>query len=187
MAKETRGVPGSLVRALPLGMAFAALSCGSLGGSTGVEPTEEEPAVSYEMAGSEFLPSSNLPPNILVVMSVQNDGAVPVDKQYPAGCPVRLRVYRNLDDQLLYDETRLPCTVEGSATFRILPGETRSIGSGFRSMTQIMGDSIPCGRYRLVGIPQMEGGTIIEIDAGEAYLRAYPSWPMPNPDAVHQC
>jgi hypothetical protein len=100
---------------------------------------------------------------------------------------VALRIYRGLDDALLYDETRLACSLNTSATLQVLPGQSRTIGSGFRQMTAIMGDSIPCGRYRLVGVPLTEGATLTEVEVGEVFLRAYPEWPASNPDAVYQC
>lgn len=183
----TCGVPCIVSRGFAVALVATAVACGSMGGSTGPAEAEEIPAVTYTMEGTEFLPSSQLPPNLMIVMSVENEGSVPVEKSYPAGCPVRIRIYRDLDDTLIYDETKLGCSNSDPATFRVLPGETRTIGSGFRQMTQIMGDSIPCGRYRLVGVPQMEGDEVIEIPAGEAFLRAYPSWPAANPNAVYHC
>jgi hypothetical protein len=166
---------------------LALIGCGSVGESTGVDPDAQPLELNYSMEPSEFQPSSALPPNLLLIMTVQNGATVPIERTYPAGCPVRLRIYRQLDSALLYDETKVACTVDTPVTFLVQPGESRAIGSGFRQMTQIMGDSIPCGHYRLVGVPQTERTTVIEIEAGEAFLRAYPAWPAPNPDAVYQC
>lgn len=185
IAKEAR--TGARRALIAVGVTAAAVACGSVGESTGVDPEVSAPALTYQMEGSEFQPSGALPPNLLVIMSAQNGASVPIETSYPAGCPIRLRIYRQLDSALLYDETQLACAVPSPVSFRVQPGETRSIGSGFRQMTQIMGDSIPCGRYRLVGVPQTEGTKVIEIEAGEAFLRAYPAWPAPNPAAVYQC
>lgn len=184
---DSRQSRGTWVVALGLTLVAGPVACGSMGDSTSPEDEATPVAVEYSMTSSEFLPHSELPPNLLLVMGLRNVSAATVDRSYPAGCPVRIRIYRTLDSALLYDETRLACALTDPASMRLVAGESRTIGSGFRQMTQIMGDSIPCGTYRVVGVPQTEGSKVIEVEAGEATLRAYPAWPAPNANAVYQC
>jgi len=160
-------------------------SCGSSSDATA--PEEVPPEVEYSMQSSETNLDVDLPPNLLLAMTIGNTSSAAVDRVYPAGCPIRFRIYRTLDDSLVYDETKVACSLTTPATIRIQPGEQRTIGSGFRQMTGIMGDSIPCGTYRLVGVPGTEGTQVIEVEAGETVLRAYPDWPASNPSAVFQC
>jgi hypothetical protein len=161
-------------------------ACG--GSSDSTAPSDEvQSEVQYSMQSSETNLDVDLPPNLLLVMRMENPSAAAIERVYPAGCPIRFRIYRSLDNTLLYDETKLACTLTTPVTMRIQPGEARTIGSGFRQMPGIMGDSIPCGTYRLVGVPGTEGTKVVEVEAGETVLRAYPDWPAANPNALFQC
>ena len=171
--------------AVGVALAFGS-ACGSSSDATGPED-DVSGDIEYSMQSSETNLDVDLPPNLLLVMTMANRSSGAVEKVYPAGCPIRFRIYRSLDNQLLYDETKVACSLTTPVAISLQPGESRTIGSGFRQMPGIMGDSIPCGTYRLVGVPGTEGTTVVEVEAGETVLRAYPDWPAPNPNAVYQC
>jgi hypothetical protein len=90
---------------------------------------------------------------------------------YPAGCPVRIRLYRQGDDALVYDEAGFPCSFAVTATLTLSPGQTRTLTSGGRFPWTVSGDSIPVGPYRATGIVRIIGENPVELEAGTYHLR----------------
>jgi hypothetical protein len=127
------------------------------------------PGIAYSASATETrFDAGN---NLLVTLSIENTSIVPVTLTYPASCPLRIRLYQPADNALVYDETRLACSTTEPATLTISPGTIRTIGSGFRGMVWIVGDSLRFATYRVVAVPQMEGAHVFEIAAGNITLR----------------
>jgi hypothetical protein len=79
---------------------------------------------------------------------------------------VRLRLYRESDQVLVYDEGRMPCTVTTPVGLRIDAQATVVLTSGNRYNPSIAGDSLPPGMYRGAALLRITGLNPIEIDAG---------------------
>ena len=142
-------------------------ACSSADEDGFVEPTIT-PGIVYAAAASETRFDAWY--NLLVTVSIENTSAVPITLTYPASCPIRIRLYQPADDALVYDETKVVCPFDDQATITISPGATRSIGSGFRGMVGIVGDSLRFATYRVFAVPQMEGH-VFEVPAGSITLR----------------
>lgn len=88
----------------------------------------------------------------------------------PGGCPVTLRAYRDpaRTGTPAWDQSQvLFCTLQ--IRYVVLgPGESELLQGG-ASATDILGDSLPDGRYYLSAVVRIEGETI-ELAAGSATL-----------------
>ena len=135
----------------------------------GIEEPAVTPGLVYSATTSEarFEGGSNL----LVTLSIENTSIAPITVTYPATCPIRIRLYQPSDNALVYDETRVACESGGQATLTISPQATRTIGSGFRGMMAIVGDSLRFATYRVFAVPQTEGARVLEIPAGSITLK----------------
>jgi hypothetical protein len=162
-----RPTVGALGGAL-LGCALALGACSSEEDAALTEPAAT-PGIVYSASASETLIDGGY--RLLVTLSIENTTVAPVTLTYPATCPIRIRLYRPSDNALVYDETRVPCASDESATLTLSPQTTRSLGSGFRRMGAIMGDSIVVASYRVVAVPRTEGARVLEISAGSVVLR----------------
>lgn len=127
------------------------------------------PGISYSAEVSEVQFDGST--KMLVTLSILNNSIAPIALTYPAGCPVRIRLYRPADNVRVYDETRVTCQLTTPATITVSPQASRSLGSGFRSMAAIVGDSLQFAAYRVVAVPRTEGDNIIEVPAGTVVLK----------------
>jgi hypothetical protein len=150
-------------RACIFALALAAASCSSDEVTTSAEP-KATTGIEYTAGTSELRFEGNV--NLMVTLTIANRSAEPITLTYPAGCPVRIRLYRVADDSLRYDETRLTCTVTNPAQLTLQPQSSRSFGSGFRSMPRMAGDSLQFTLYRVAAVPTTEQESILEIPAG---------------------
>ena len=156
-------------RAWTLVAAAVAVACGSDEIASGDQQPTLTPGLSYSAETSEIRFDGG--PSMLVTLSISNASLAPITLTYPAGCPVRIRLYRPSDNVRVYDETRVPCGLTTPASITISPQATRSLGSGFRGMTTIVGDSLQFTVYRVMAVPQTEGANIIEVPAGIIVLK----------------
>lgn len=149
--------------------ALAIVSCGGSDDPAG-PAGETTNGIVYSARANAITASTYLPGfNIILTLSNPTGNAVTVT--YPAGCPVRVRLYRLLDDRLMYDETKVTCQVTSPATMTLQAGQTRTVGSGSRENCAVAGDSIVMNAvYRFTAVPQMEGATTLELPAGELNL-----------------
>jgi hypothetical protein len=157
----------TLARIALLSTALAISACSS-DEDDPMEP-ETTPAVVYSASVSETRFSAGY--SLLVTLSIENISLFPVTLTYPASCPIRIRLYEPADNAPVYDETRVICPFDGQATLTISPGATRTIGSGFRAMVGIVGDSLRFATYRVFAVPQMEGSGVVEVPAGSVTLK----------------
>ena len=156
--------------------ALVVVSCGG-SDSTTEPPGETTNGVVYS-ARAFAMTASTYTPGFNVVLTLENPTANSVTLTYPAGCPVRVRLYRLLDDRLMYDETRLTCQITSPADLILQAGATRTIGSGSRENCAVAGDSLLMNTsYRFVAVPQMAGATSLEVPAGELNLAGQTTGP----------
>jgi hypothetical protein len=101
-----------------------------------------------------------------VVVTLRNTNDVTATRSYPAGCPVRVRLYRLLDNQLVYDETKNVCGVTTATTITLLPGQAATLQSGSRWPPSVVGDSLSATTYNVRAVVQTEGTVLNEVDAG---------------------
>jgi hypothetical protein len=154
-------------RVAPL-LAALAMACSSVEDVVVTEPTLT-PGLVYSASTTELRIDAGY--SLLVTLSIENTSTAPITLTYPASCPIRIRLYQPSDNALVYDETRVACASDGEATLTISPQDSRSIGSGFRGMPRIVGDSLPFAIYRVFAVPQMEGAAVFEVPAGSITLR----------------
>jgi len=111
------------------------------------------------------------PPALSGTLTMENIGTGTVSLRLAAECPVYLRFYHILDNRLLFDESKRPCDTALRTTIQLGSGQQRSIGSGARHLESILGDSIPPTTYRVTLTPRLEGGRVIELEAGTFAFR----------------
>jgi hypothetical protein len=102
-----------------------------------------------------------------VQVDLTNQTGEQLARAYPAGCPVRVRLYRPLDGALVYDESRTPCTAENPVDFTIGPHGTVQPASGPRNPWFVHGDTIAApATYNAAALVRIVGQNPIEIDSG---------------------
>lgn len=151
-----------------LAAALAIGACSSTEEAAITAPTSTDGVV-YSASASETRFEAGY--NLLVTLSIANTTAAPVALTYPASCPIRIRLYQPSDNALVYDETRVPCPSDTQATLTIPAFSERTIGSGFRGMVRIVGDSLRFATYLVFAVPQTEGAFVFEIPAGSITLK----------------
>jgi hypothetical protein len=105
-----------------------------------------------------------------VIVTLQNNGGDAKTRTYPASCPVRIRLYRVSDGRLLYDETKWTCAADPLVTLTIDGFSSKTLQSGTRFPTNVMGDSLPHTTYTVYAVVLTEGSTLVEIRAGTISL-----------------
>ncbi len=107
-------------------------------------------------------------------VTLRNTTTNAITISYPAGCPVRIRLYRLLDGARVYDEARLACGAPELVPFRIDARASRALHSGWRTVCFVRGDSLPVGEYRAAAIVQLVGDAPVEVEAGPYFLGEFP-------------
>lgn len=110
------------------------------------------------------------PVQLATMVTVENVGSRPAVVELANGCPVFLRVYRDRErtGRPAWDQAHQVFCTMAIQIVEIGPGESRE----FRTRSdaaQILGDSLPNGRYYLSAMVNKVGGGI-ELEAGEADL-----------------
>lgn len=101
-----------------------------------------------------------------VLVKLENMTTATVTRTYPAGCPVRVRLYRESDGRLVYDETSRPCSFTEPATITLPSRTTHTLTSGPRLPGTVLGDSLPVATYTVRAVVTTEGTTHVEVLAG---------------------
>jgi hypothetical protein len=156
--------------ALALPFTLFAVACGDDDDATGPTPTQElVDGVLYtarvDLIQNVLYPNK-APAFFQIVATLQNQRGVALDRTFPAACPVRIRLERDYDDVVVYDETRRPCDAEPLALLSLPPRGTQSIASGMKVMESFRGDSIPVGTYNVFATLSTEGDKPVVVRAG---------------------
>jgi hypothetical protein len=101
-----------------------------------------------------------------ITATLTNRRAVMLTRTFPAGCPVRIRLERDADNAVVYDETRRPCADAPSTVVNVEPNLQRTISSGMKVFDSFRGDSIPEGTYTVFATLQPAGASPIVLRAG---------------------
>jgi hypothetical protein len=101
-----------------------------------------------------------------VIVTMQNTTGATLTRTYPAGCPVRVQLYRLSDNARLYDETRWACDATPVATITLPGFSTTTLSSGVRFPGNVAGDSLPLVAYTVRAVVFTEGAASVIINAG---------------------
>lgn len=110
------------------------------------------------------------PVQLRTTVSITNTGARPDTLQLPGGCPVLLRAYRDpgRTGTPAWDQERdIVCTLQ-LLLLDVAPGQTRTL-EGRATAHDILGDSLPNGRYYLTAVLRPEN-QVVELEAGDTEL-----------------
>lgn len=144
---------------------FAAGSCGASADGEGLTgPVEEIDGVRYTARVEEILAETTR--RFAVFVTLTNTNPESVTKTYPSGCPVRIRLYRQQDNKLQYDETKVACSVTSPASFSLAPGASQSLQSGVRWPPDVLGDTLVAVTYNVRAVVTTEGTRVVEVEAG---------------------
>lgn len=147
------------------------LASGCGGGGDITDPLDEEliPGVTLSASVVELDVTEATGSRIKMVsaeVALQNTTAEPIEHSYPGGCPVRMRLYRQSDNALIYDQTLFPCNVSAVQSFTLPAQGAKSFTSGARFPWEVAGDSIPPATYRATAVFRVTGLDPVEIEAG---------------------
>jgi hypothetical protein len=106
-----------------------------------------------------------------VVVTLTNTGTAQQTRTYPASCPVRVRLYRETDGALMYDETRRDCDPQPTATINLGGQESKELQSGIRYPSVMAGDSLPFTTYTVRAVVTTEGSKLVLVTAGTYQLK----------------
>jgi hypothetical protein len=143
-----------------LALAAVGLACG---GGDGITETDTINGVKYTARTNSLILADG--ERISIIATLENVSSVNQDREYPATCPVRIRLYRPADGFKMYDETLTTC-VSDTVTLSIPVAESRDLQSGLRKVTDVLGDSLPYNTYAVRAVVQTEGPGVLEVVAG---------------------
>ena len=120
---------------------------------------------------ADFNIMESFPVQISVTIDITNVGFTPARAVFPDGCVVLLRAYGAADEPSWDMGQGRACT-EALVEVEVGPGERRQFQSGVANATEILGDSLPSGVYRITAY--LRPGETIELEAGQADLIRLP-------------
>jgi len=139
----------------------APLACGGTDAAGPAPPGNVLDGVAYT-ASVEILDKL-----VVLRVTLTNTTTGAITRSYPAGCPVRIRLYRLTDNALVYDESQAPCGSTTPVSVTIAPQQSASLTSGPRYRCTIAGDSLPTpATYFAAALVRIVGMNPIELDAG---------------------
>ena len=141
--------------------AMAAAACS--GSSTG--PSDVYGGIQYTATVSDIAGTQGTH-QFAVLVTLHNTTTTTQTRTYPSGCPIRIRLYRQADNRLVYDETKITCTTTIPTTISLNPDESKTLTSGIRFPSAVIGDSLPATTYNVKAIIQTEGTKVVELTAG---------------------
>jgi len=154
-----------LLRLLFLALGVGGCSAGAGGGGSGDVPEPRvRDGIAYR-AGVEVL--ERYPVQLHAWVRVENRTDRDADLTFPDGCVVLLEARREGGREEWVQARQVSC-VESVVPVRLEPGEAREYGVQV-SAAEILGDSLPAGRYRLMAVVRPRG-VRVEVPAGVVEL-----------------
>jgi hypothetical protein len=152
-------------------MLIAALLAG--GCSSAGEPTGTDGAGGIVRDGVRYTATTTVlesyPVQLHTTVRVLNTGSTPARLEFPSGCVVLLRVYRDTADaRPVWDQAQIVMCTMALQLVDLAPGESREY-STHTDAREILGDSLPDGTYHFRARVAVNGGEL-EIPAGSAQL-----------------
>jgi hypothetical protein len=170
---------------LILAVTLLAATGGACDNDDPVDPGAQTSINGIELGASvtNIAGGGELDPGMILALSVtlRNTTSAPIVVNYPAGCPVRVRLYLPGNDDLLYDQTVFPCDVTTTIPLTVGAGQTRTLSSGTAFPWAVQADSVPAGFYRATAVLRIAGQNPIELEAGQYRL---PNCPDPSRPAT---
>lgn len=161
----------NFLRFPPLAAALVLAACARAVVTSGPDPVRPDAVMVGEIryqAETAILESH--PVQLRTTVSVTNTGARPDTLEMPGGCPVLLRAYRDpaRTGTPVWDQARnTACTLQ-LLYLDLAPGQTRAF-EGRATAHDILGDSLPNGRYYLTAVLRPEN-QVVELEAGDTEL-----------------
>ena len=160
----------SVFRRLACAGAFASvISCGDsgsvvdAGGNDAIDGLQFSSTVALIDGGGGYETIKLV--SIRVVITNTSDQVT--TRHYPAGCPVRLRLYElGGAGSLVYDESQEPCNVNATVSFTLQPGASVVLSSTPHFPWEVGGDSLRVGPYEAAGMVRITGENPFELPAG---------------------
>jgi hypothetical protein len=157
-------------RAVVLLLACAALGCGS-GGERQREPLTPGPAGAGDLNGvrlrGELVTLESFPVQLVAHVTITNSSGVPKRLDFPDGCVVLLRAYR--DDRRVWDQAGSTACTMAIETVALDPGQSRTFRSPTVSAAEILGRSLAAGQYRMAAYLR-PSRSVVEVELGTADL-----------------
>lgn len=116
-----------------------------------------------QLIANEIFPSKP-PAFFAVIVTAQNTRSAPALRNYPSGCPVRIRLERP-DGSAVFDDSQRPCTLQ-VGTLEVPGAEARTLTSGLYQFETLRIDGIPRGSYDVVALVYTEGEPPLRLSAG---------------------
>lgn len=144
--------------------------------TAGSEFTSPEGPSTYRTAAgvayrAETAVLESFPVQLRPAVTIRNDGDAERTVRFPDGCIALLRVYRDASrtGNPAWDQARTVGCFQAVQEFTVAPGDSTIIGRGTIGAAEILGDSLPAGRYYFTVVLRPDWQTL-ELDAGEADL-----------------
>jgi len=136
--------------------------------SRGQQGGDTTGGVRYE---ADLLIMESFPVQLRARVSATNATAGPVTITLPDGCSVLLRAYRDAarSGEPAWDETGTVVCTQAIQQIPVAAGETTWLEGRTIGAAEILGDSLPAGRYYFTALVRPDGQRI-ELEAGEADL-----------------
>ena len=142
--------------------------------SNGGDPVADTPSDSRSVGGIVYTAQTaiaeSFPVQLYVTVTATNPSGNAVELGFPDGCIVTLRAYDNaeLTGEPAWDQARaVVCT--HAIEERTVPGGGALELRGASDARDVLGDSLPDGRYYLTAVLRPNGETV-EVPAGSADL-----------------
>lgn len=136
-------------------------------------PEEAGAGASVSEGGIEYRAETRVaesfPVQLHTTVTMTNASAAGMDVELPGGCPVLLRARRAEDTvRVAFDQAQVRVCTMQLLQFRLAAGESRTF-EGSADAGEILGDSLPDGRYLLSAVLR-PNGRLVEVPAGEVSL-----------------
>lgn len=152
-------------------LAGAALACTVSGEFTSPEGRNEYRTVEGVAYRVETAVLESFPVQLRPAITVRNEGDAERTVRFPDGCIALLRVYRDASrtGNPVWDQARTVGCAAAIQEFTVAPGDSTIIRRSTISAAEILGDSLPPGRYYFTVVLRPDWQTL-ELAAGEADL-----------------
>ncbi|HEX7118039.1 MAG TPA: BsuPI-related putative proteinase inhibitor [Longimicrobiales bacterium] len=146
-------------------------ACTASGDFTGPDSLRANRTVSGITYRADTRVMESFPVRLGPTVSVRNDSGTPRTIRFPDGCVVLLRVYTEPErtGQPAWDQARTVGCFQAIQEVDLAPGDTATLAGGTIGAAEILGDSLPAGRYYFTVVLRPDG-QVLELAAGAADL-----------------
>jgi hypothetical protein len=149
---------------------FITLSACSSTSESGEPPTRPGPALADTVGGVRYEGDlrimESFPVQLAADVTVTNVSGETRELVFPDGCVVLLRAYRGTE--LAFDQASVLSCTQALVEVELASGQSRTF-SARSDGYEVLGDSLPDGRYRMTAYLRPNGG-VVEVELGEVDL-----------------